>query len=125
MFHWSPTGNCSGRPAPCFTMGFGTIRRMEKIATSFCSFEVLVRKYTYVDKTDMLWRLVSDSTDRMFFISRPRRFGKSLMLDTLKCIFEGRRDLFKGLKIEKKRYDWKKYPVVMLNIDEPLFSAFR
>ena len=99
---------------------------MEKIATSFCSFESLVRKYTYVDKTDMLWRLVSDSTDRMFFISRPRRFGKSLMLDTLKCIFEGRRDLFRGLKIEKRKYDWKTYPVVMLNmadIGEPLFAA--
>ena len=89
---------------------------MEKIATSFCSFESLVRKYTYVDKTDILWRLVSDSKDRMFFISRPRRFGKSLMLDTLKCIFEGRRDLFKGLKIEKRKYDWKTYPVVMLNM---------
>ena len=91
---------------------------MEKIATSFCSFEVLRKRYTYVDKTDMLWRLVSDSDDRLFFISRPRRFGKSLMLDTLKCIFEGRRELFKGLKIEKKRYDWKKYPVVSLSMDE-------
>ena len=89
---------------------------MEKIATSFCSFETLVEKYSYVDKTDMLWRLVSDSLDRMFFISRPRRFGKSLMLDTLKCIFEGRRELFKGLKIEKKRYDWKTYPVVKLDM---------
>ena len=77
---------------------------MEKIATSFCSFESLVRKYTYVDKTDMLWRLVSDSTDRMFFISRPRRFGKSLMLDTLKCIFEGRRDLFNALADVAKRH---------------------
>ena len=96
---------------------------MEKIATSFCSFEGLVTKYTYVDKTDMLWRLVSDSTDRLFFISRPRRFGKSLMLDTLKCIFEGRRELFKGLKIEKKRYDWKKYPVVMLNMAEVTASS--
>ena len=57
---------------------------MEKIATSFCSFEVLRKRYTYVDKTDLLWRLVSDSDDRMFFISRPRRFGKSLMLDMLK-----------------------------------------
>ena len=76
---------------------------MEKIATSFCSFETLVKRYTYVDKTDMLWRLVSDNEDRVFFISRPRRFGKSLMLDTLKCIFEGRRDLFKGLKIDKRR----------------------
>ena len=89
---------------------------MERIATSFCSFETLRKRYTYVDKTDMLWRLVSDAEDRMFFLSRPRRFGKSLMLDTLKCIFEGRRELFKGLKIEKKRYDWKKYPVVLLNM---------
>ena len=89
---------------------------MEKIATSFCSFERLIKKYTYVDKTEMLWRLVSDSEDSMFFISRPRRFGKSLMLDTLKCIFEGRRELFKGLKIEKRKYDWKTYPVVMLNM---------
>ena len=96
---------------------------MEKIATSFCSFEWLVRKYTYVDKTDMLWRLVSDSADRMFFLSRPRRFGKSLMLDTLKCIFEGRRELFRGLKIEKRKYDWKTYPVVMLNMAEATAST--
>ena len=89
---------------------------MERIATSFCSFETLVKRYSYVDKTDMLWRLVADTHDRMFFFSRPRRFGKSLMLDTLKCIFEGRRELFKGLKIEKRRYDWKKYPVVMLDM---------
>ena len=91
---------------------------MERIATSFCSFETLVRRYTYVDKTDKLWRLVSDTEDRMFFLARPRRFGKSLMLDTLKCIFEGRRELFKGLKIEKRRYDWKKYPVVMLDMSK-------
>ena len=91
---------------------------MEKIATSFCSFEVLVKRYSYVDKTDMLWRLIADTHDRMFFISRPRRFGKSLMLDTLKCIFEGRKELFKGLKIEKKRYDWKKYPIVKLDMSE-------
>ena len=91
---------------------------MERIATSFCSFERLRKRYTYVDKTDMLWRLVSDTEDAMFFISRPRRFGKSLMLDTLKCIFEGRRELFRGLKIEKKRYDWKKYPVVTLDMSK-------
>ena len=75
---------------------------MERIATSFCSFERLRRRYTYVDKTDVLWRLVSDTEDSMFFFSRPRCFGKSLMLDTPKCIFEGRRELFKGLKIEKR-----------------------
>ena len=79
---------------------------MERIATAFCSFELLRKRYTYIDKTDLLGRLVSDSEDRIFFISRPRRFGKSLMLDTLKCIFEGRRELVKGLTIETRRYDW-------------------
>ena len=92
---------------------------MEKIATATYSFEKLRRAgYVYVDKTDMLWRLVSDTEDSQFFISRPRRFGKSLMLSTLKCIFEGKRELFKGLKIEKRRYDWKKYPVVHLDMSE-------
>ena len=92
---------------------------MEKIATDIYSFENLRKGgYVYVDKTDMLWRLVSETEDSQFFIARPRRFGKSLMLSTLKCIFEGRRELFRGLKIEKKRYDWKKYPVVMLDMSE-------
>ena len=92
---------------------------MEKITTDISSFENLRKDgYVYVDKTDLLWRLAASKEGRQFFISRPRRFGKSLMLSTLKCIFEGRRDLFKGLKIEKKRYDWKKYPVVMLDMSK-------
>ena len=91
---------------------------MEKITTDIYSFENLRKGgYVYVDKTDLLWRLAVDNEGRQFFISRPRRFGKSLMLSTLKCLFEGRRELFKGLKVEKKRWDWKKtYPVVMLNM---------
>ena len=92
---------------------------MEKITTDISTFENLRKDgYVYVDKTDLLWRLASSRDGRQFFISRPRRFGKSLMLSTLKCIFEGRRDLFKGLKIDKHGYDWKKYPVVMLNMAE-------
>ena len=91
---------------------------MEKIATDIYSFENLRKDgFVYVDKTDLLWRLASLKEGRQFFISRPRRFGKSLMLSTLKCLFEGRKDLFKGLKIEKKRWDWKTtYPIVMLNM---------
>ena len=91
---------------------------MEKITTDISTFENLRKDgYTYVDKTDLLWRLVANTEGRQFFISRPRRFGKSLMLSTLKAIFEGKRELFKGLKIEKKRYDWgKAWPVVMLNM---------
>ena len=90
---------------------------MKKITTDISSFENLRRDgYVYVDKTDLLWRLAASKDGRQFFISRPRRFGKSLMLSTLKCIFEGRRELFKGLKIEKMKYDWKKYPVVHLDM---------
>ena len=98
---------------------------MEKIATDISSFENLRKDgYVYVDKTDLLWRLVSNQEGRQFFISRPRRFGKSLMLSTLKCLFEGRRDLFKGLKIAKKRWDWKKtWPVVMLNMADVTASS--
>ena len=54
----------------------------------------------YVDKTDLLYQFAAPKTDSQFFISRPRRFGKSLMLSTLKAMFEGRRELFKGLAID-------------------------
>ena len=92
---------------------------MEKITTDIYSFENLRRDgFVYVDKTDLLWRLVSKKDGRQFFISRPRRFGKSLMLSTLRCIFEGKRELFKGLKIEKLNYDWKTCPVVHLDMTE-------
>ncbi|MBR0066462.1 MAG: AAA family ATPase, partial [Kiritimatiellae bacterium] len=60
---------------------------------------ILGGKGKYVDKTDLLYRLCSDA-DQQLFISRPRRFGKSLMLSTLKAMFEGRRELFKGLAID-------------------------
>ena len=59
----------------------------------------------YVDKTDLLYELARHKKDAQYFISRPRRFGKSLMLSTLQAMFEGRRDLFKGLKIDAE--DWE------------------
>ena len=68
----------------------------------------------YVDKTAQLYRLVNgiDIAGKLFFISRPRRFGKSLMLSTLECIFRGKRELFKGLAIAKLDYDWPEYPIL-------------
>ena len=85
---------------------------MKPIATANYDFEKLITGGSvYVDKTDMLWKLAS-SKDAIYFISRPRRFGKSLMLSTLKYLFQGKRKLFKGLKIEKKKWDWlQTYPV--------------
>ena len=92
---------------------------MEKITTDISTFEKLRQNgFVYVDKTDLLWRLIAMMDGSQFFISRPRRFGKSLMLSTLKCIFEGRRELFKGLKIDKLDYDWKTYPVVCLDMTD-------
>ena len=65
----------------------------------------------YVDKTEHVYRLTHLSSDYIF-LSRPRRFGKSLLTSTLRCYFEGRRDLFKGLAIERMEKDWTAYPVL-------------
>ena len=81
---------------------------MEKPATDIYSFKNLRESgYSYVDKTGFLLPLINDSIGRQFFIARPRRFGKSLLVSTLHCLFEGRRELFKGLAIEPK-WDWSK-----------------
>ena len=68
----------------------------------------------YVDKTRAFHALITDAGgNNLFFVSRPRRFGKSLMLSTLKAIFQGRRELFEGLAIAKTDYDWSDvYPVL-------------
>ena len=63
----------------------------------------------YVDKTAMIYRLASTSIP--YFLSRPRRFGKSLLLSTFKAYFEGRKDLFEGLDIIGLETKWKKYPI--------------
>ena len=76
--------------------------------------------YLYVDKTPYIISLL---TNRYYFLSRPRRFGKSLFLSTLKYFFEGRRELFKGLAIDSwKEWDWEPYPVVSINLSEGSFS---
>ena len=65
--------------------------------------------YVYVDKTDLVYSLVSEG--KIYFLSRPRRFGKSLLISTLENYFLGRKELFKGLAIEKLETEWKEYPV--------------
>ncbi len=69
----------------------------------------------YVDKTEYLYKLISCGK-RLFFFSRPRRFGKSLTLSTLKAIFQGKKELFKDLYIESQPYDWKPYPVIHIDM---------
>jgi hypothetical protein len=73
------------------------------------------RGSVYIDKTEYVYKMVSTDA-KYFFLSRPRRFGKSLLVDTLRCYFEGRKDLFEGLYIYNKEKEWKKYPVIRLDL---------
>ena len=92
---------------------------MEKVATDIYSFQNLRKSgYTYVDKTALILPLANDSIGRQFFLARPRRFGKSLLVSTLHCLFEGRRELFQGLAIEPQ-WDWSKsWPVIHLDMGD-------
>jgi len=72
--------------------------------------------YLYVDKTEHIYNLVTQGS--YYFLSRPRRFGKSLLLSTFKALFEGQRKLFEGLWIDSSDYEWKEYPVLYLDFFE-------
>ncbi|MDE6536472.1 MAG: AAA family ATPase [Muribaculaceae bacterium] len=70
------------------------------------SFENLRKEgFLYVDKTEYIEKIVQGS--KYYFLGRPRRFGKSLFLSTLKCFFEGKRELFKGLYADSMDWDWE------------------
>ncbi len=75
--------------------------------------ELIEEGYVYVDKTEYIHRLIERG--KYYFLSRPRRFGKSLLLSTIKSFFEGRRNLFKNLAIDQYPYDWEPHPVFHLN----------
>lgn len=72
--------------------------------------EIRNRNMLYVDKTAYVYRLASSG--KFFFLSRPRRFGKSLLVSTFQSYFEGKKELFKGLAIEQLEHEWKEYPVL-------------
>ena len=94
----------------------GNSTTLKPITTSTFSFpDVIGKGFVYVDKTEYVRELLRDGKNQ-YFCSRPRRFGKSLLISTLQCIFEGRRDLFKGLAIDSSDYDWKTYPVLRLDM---------
>lgn len=79
------------------------------------TFSEIVREgYVYIDKTDLVWDL--GHYGKFIFMSRPRRFGKSLLTSTLESYFQGDKELFKGLKIMQKETEWKKYPVLHFDL---------
>ena len=90
----------------------------QPITTSVYTFENTINgNYLYVDKTDYFYELIKEENG-IYFLSRPRRFGKSLSVSILKNIFKGNKELFKGLKLYDMPYDWKSYPVINLNISK-------
>ena len=76
--------------------------------------EIIRNRFVYVDKTDLVWQLTNYA--KYIFLSRPRRFGKSLLTTTLASYFRGERELFEGLKIMELEQEWEQYPVIHLSI---------
>ena len=77
--------------------------------------EIREEDFLYVDKTEYIYRMTHTS-GKYFFLSRPRRFGKSLLVSTFESYFEGKKELFKGLAIEKLEKEWTKYPVLHFSL---------
>ncbi|MBQ7178350.1 MAG: AAA family ATPase [Victivallales bacterium] len=92
---------------------------MMKDLTSYvyCFEDLIQGNLLYVDKTEYVWKLISP-LNAGYFLSRPRRFGKSLLISTLKAIFQGKKELFKGLALYDKPYDWKTHPVIHLSFGD-------
>lgn len=83
-------------------------------------FEDLQRNgYAYVDKTNFVYKLADEG--KYYFLSRPRRFGKSLFLSTLEAYFQGKKELFEGLAIYDLETDWKKYPIFHIDLNTANF----
>ena len=95
---------------------------MRKLPIGIQTFDKLREgNFLYVDKTAMIYQIASTSTP--YFLSRPRRFGKSLLLSTFEAYFQGRKDLFQGLAIEQLETKWEQYPVLHLDLNARKYEA--
>jgi hypothetical protein len=88
---------------------------MKQLPIGIQTFEILINDgYIYVDKTEDIYQIITKG--RYYFLSRPRRFGKSLLVSTLKQLFLGNKELFQGLWIYTSNYDWEKHSVIHLDL---------
>ena len=91
------------------------MKQMRKYPIGIQTFSEIIRGgYVYIDKTDLVWDLAHYG--KYIFLSRPRRFGKSLLSTTFGSYFNGERELFEGLKIMDLEHEWKQYPVLHLDL---------
>ena len=90
--------------------------RNRRLPVGIQSFEEIREgEYLYVDKTDIVWQLANRGK-KYNYLSRPRRFGKSVLVDTLEAYFLGKRELFEGLRIMELEREWVKRPVIRLDM---------
>ena len=90
--------------------------KFRKLPVGIQSFNKIREEgYLYVDKSDIIWKLANNGL-QYNYLSRPRRFGKSVLVDTLQAYFEGRKELFEGLKIMELEKEWKQYPVIRFDM---------
>lgn len=98
------------------------MRQGRKLPIGIQTFEKIREEgYLYVDKTAMIYQMASLSVP--YFLSRPRRFGKSLLLSTFEAYFLGKKELFQGLAIEKLETEWKEYPVLHLDLNAEKYTT--
>ena len=95
---------------------------MQKLPIGIQSFEGLrTDDFAYVDKTKLVYDLIHNG--KYIFLSRPRRFGKSLLLSTLKAYFQGKRELFEGLAVSELEQEWESYPVLYIDLNVGLYTS--
>lgn len=95
---------------------------VRKLPIGIQSFEYIRNQgFLYVDKTALIYKMAT--MGKPYFLSRPRRFGKSLLLSTIEAYFQGKRELFKGLAIEKLETDWLEYPVLHLDLNAEKYTS--
>lgn len=79
------------------------------------------RNYCYIDKTDLIYQLIKSG--QYYFLSRPRRFGKSLLISTLEAYFQGKKELFKGLALAQLEKEWIEYPILHLDLNAQKYDT--
>ena len=96
--------------------------KLKKLPIGISTFSKIIEDdYIYVDKTKIAQDLIESG--QYYFLSRPRRFGKSLFLDTLRTIFDGEKEIFKGLYIYENGYEFKKYPIIRISFNDGDFKS--
>jgi hypothetical protein len=95
---------------------------MKKYPIGIQDFPLMIKEgFLYVDKTELIYRLIT--TGVSYFLARPRRFGKSLLVSTLESIFKGEKELFSNLWIDSSDYEWREFPVIRLDLSKTVSSS--